>query len=138
LSVPARILVVEDNAANLELMRYLLAAYGQVVTVARNGRAGLEAARTDCFDLVLADVLMPEIDGYELARRLRADPRYRAAPLVAVTALAMVGDEQKVLGAGFDGYISKPIDPEQFIELVDGYLPPPLRSRPRPEGQQQR
>lgn len=117
-----RILLVEDNPANLELMSYLLRSFGYLAVKAADGGAGLEAARTEAFDLIVCDVHMPGIDGYEVARRLKADPALRHVPLVAVTALAMVGDRDKVLAAGFDGYIAKPIDPETFVREVEAYL----------------
>src|SRR5438445_117978 len=105
----ARILVVEDNPANLELMTYLLKAFGHSPTVAHDGVDGLEAAQREQPDLILLDVQMPRMDGYEVARRLKRDPVLRAVPVVAVTALAMVGDRDRVLASGFDGYIAKPI-----------------------------
>ena len=117
-----RILLVEDNPANLELMSYLLGSFGYHAATATDGRAGLDAAWGETFDLIVCDVHMPGIDGYEVARRLKADPALRKVPLVAVTALAMVGDRDKVLAAGFDGYIAKPIDPETFVRQVEAYL----------------
>ncbi len=118
------ILLIEDNPANLELMGYLLGAFGYDTRAAADGGAGLAAARAAAFDLIVCDVHLPVMDGYEVARRLKADPATRAAPLVAVTALAMVGDREKVLAAGFDGYIAKPIDPEAFVRQVEAFLPP--------------
>ena len=123
-----RILLVEDNPANLELMSYLLGSFGYLAATAADGGAGLDAARGGAFDLIVCDVHMPGIDGYEVARRLKADPRLRLVPLVAVTALAMVGDRDKVLAAGFDGYIAKPIDPETFVRQVEAYLRPERRT----------
>ena len=125
----ASILVVEDNPQNLKLMVYLLESFGHTVESAPDGLSGLDAALRGGHDLVLSDILMPGIDGYELALRFRAEARLKANPLVAVTALAMVGDQERVLGAGFDGYISKPIDPMKFVSEVDAYLPADLRSR---------
>lgn len=118
----SRILLVEDNPANLELMSYLLGSFGYLAATATDGRAGLDAARGGAFDLIVCDVHMPVIDGYEVARRLKADPVLKTVPLIAVTALAMVGDRDKVLAAGFDGYIAKPIDPETFVRQVESYL----------------
>lgn len=117
-----RILVIEDNPANLELMSYLLSAYRYVPQTATDGSAGLDAAFSDVFDLIICDVHLPILDGYEIARRLKADPSRRNVPIIAVTALAMVGDRDKVLAAGFDGYISKPIDPETFVRQVENFL----------------
>src|SRR5271155_2924663 len=104
----ARILVIEDNSDNLDLMAYLLGAFGHTVVTARDGEEGLEAARREAFDLIVCDVQMPKVDGYGVARQLKADTQLRRIPLVAVTAFAMVGDRDKILAAGFDGYIAKP------------------------------
>lgn len=125
--MPARILLIEDNPANLELMSYLLAAFGYTPRVATDGAAGLEILGVESFDLIVCDVHMPVVDGYEVARLLKADPILRGVPLVAVTALAMVGDRDRVLAAGFDGYIAKPIDPETFVRQVEQFLRPEAR-----------
>lgn len=117
-----RILIVEDNAANLELMVYLLNASGYDITSAGNGKEGLAAARENSPDLVVCDVQMPEMNGYELVKALKSDDELRTIPVVAVTAFAMVGDDEKALAAGFDAYISKPIDPEQFLSRIAGLL----------------
>ena len=119
----ARILVIEDNATNLELMVYLLRAFGYAPVTAAGGEAGLEAIHRERFDLVICDVQMPGLDGYEVARRLKAHPSFRIIPLVAVTAMAMVGDRDRALAAGYDGYIAKPINPETFIKQVEAFLP---------------
>jgi two-component system cell cycle response regulator len=121
--MPARILIVEDNPVNLELMRYLLEAHGHLVSDARDGEQGLEAARRETPDLILCDVLMPRLDGFEVARRLKRLPELQRVPLVAVTALAMRGDRERVLGAGFDAYLPKPIDPVTFVNQVEALLP---------------
>jgi len=122
--VAARILIIEDNPANLELMTYLLSTFGHTVLSAADGLRGLEAARRELPDLVISDVQLPDIDGYEVARWLKSNPDLRATPLVAVTALAMVGDRDRVLAAGFDGYLAKPIDPETFVRQMEVYLRP--------------
>ena len=127
--MPARILVVDDNRANLDLMVYLARAFGHTADPCSDGIAGEQMAKSAAYDLILTDVLMPGIDGYELARRLRADPSTRTIPLVAVSALAMVGDRERILSGGFDGYVAKPIDPETFVAQVDGFLPRELRSQ---------
>lgn len=129
-----RILLIEDNPANLELMCYLLGSFGYAPQSATDGGTGLDATRGEPFDLIVCDIQLPVIDGYEVARRLKADPATRAVPLVAVTALAMVGDRDRVLAAGFDGYIAKPIDPEIFVRQVEAYLRPEKRKSvaPRP------
>jgi len=126
--VPARILVVEDNPTNLYLMEYLLSAYGHSVTAANDAAAGLDAANGEQFDLILADVLMPKMDGYEFVKRAKAS-RPDGPPIVAVTALAMVGNREAIMEARFDGYIPKPISPETFVVEVDHYLPDGKRSK---------
>jgi CheY-like chemotaxis protein len=118
----ARILVVDDNPTNLDLMTYLLRAFGHEPTGVADGTAALEAARSGAFALVLTDILMPGIDGYELARRIKNDPSLATMPLVAVTALAMPGDREHIEAMGFNGYIAKPIDPQLFVSVVEAYL----------------
>ncbi|HLY61482.1 MAG TPA: response regulator [Terriglobia bacterium] len=118
----ARILVAEDNPNNLELMTYLLKAFGHEVLQANNGEQAIDVARRERPDLVLMDIQMPVMDGYEAIRRLKESNLFGATPMVAITALAMVGDKEKILQAGFDGYISKPIDPETFVQQLDPYL----------------
>jgi two-component system, cell cycle response regulator len=121
--MPARILIIEDNEANLELMSYLLRAYGHRVIAARDGVRGLEMARSGQADLVLCDIHLPGLGGREIASRLRSDAAFGRLPLIAVTALAMVGDRETMLAAGFDGYIAKPIAPESFVPQVQVFLP---------------
>jgi two-component system cell cycle response regulator len=120
--MPARILVIEDNPDNLELMTYLLKAFGHVPWTACDGDAGIALAREQKPDLIVCDIQLPGMDGYDVARRIKADTTLSGVPLVAVTALAMVGDRDKVLAAGFDGYIPKPIDPEIFVQNVERFL----------------
>src|SRR5467141_2182375 len=126
--MPARILIIEDNQANLDLMSYLLEAFGHTLLTVADGEAGLESAHRERPDLIICDVQLPGTDGYEVARRLKSDAASRAIPLVAVTALAMVGDRERLLTSGFDGYLAKPIDPEGFVHQIDTFLPPGLRS----------
>ena len=105
------ILIIEDHVDNLELMNYLLRAFGYATLAATDGITGLDIAQREDLDLILCDIQLPGIDGLEVARRLKQDARLRPVPLVAITALAMVGDRERVLGAGFDGYLPKPINP---------------------------
>lgn len=128
----ANILIIEDNPPNLELMVYLLTAFGHSTQTAATGEEGLEAAARAVPDMVLCDVQLPGIDGYEVVCQLKQRPGMRQKPVVAVTAFAMVGDRDRVLSAGFDGYIAKPIVPETFIRQVDAFLPPELRSAAAP------
>lgn len=124
----ARILVVEDNAANLELMTYLFRAFGHSPETARDGEQGVALATSEFFDIVVCDIQLPRLDGFEVAQAIRQRVG-GAVPLVAVTAFAQVGDRERVLRAGFDGYISKPIVPETFVQEVERYLPAAHRSR---------
>lgn len=126
--MPARILVIEDNPTNGELMIKLLSAFGYTTAVALNGAEGIANIEQEQPDLVICDLQLPVLDGYAVARHLKAEPRLRAIPLMAVTALAMVGDRDKAVAAGFDRYIPKPIDPKTFVEEVASLLPPTLRA----------
>src|SRR5262245_44980963 len=117
--MPARILIIEDNQTNRDLMTFLLQSFGHTPLIARDGAEGLALARREPLDLIICDVQMPVMDGYELARQLKNDPSLRQIPLIAVTALAMVGDRDKVLAAGFNGYIAKPIAPRTFVKEIE-------------------
>ena len=117
-----RVLVIEDNPTNLELMRYLLHAFGHVTITAVDGASGVATALAAPPDLVLCDLALPDFDGFEVLRRLRAATTMNAVPVIAVTASAMVGDRDKVIATGFSGYISKPITPETFVAEVESYL----------------
>jgi len=110
----ARILIIDDNPENLELMTYLLGAFGHTMLKAMDGEEGLQLARREKPDLILCDVQMPKLDGFELARQIRRDPQLSDVPLVAVTASVMQGDLEKVMSAGFNAYVTKPIVPEDF------------------------
>lgn len=123
------VLIIEDNADNLELMRYLLSAYGYEVVGAMRGEQALKLIDEWSFDLILCDIQMPEMDGFEVLKRLRQCPQIQNAPVIAVSAFAMVGDRGRILAAGFDGYIPKPIDPEFFVERLESYLPEHMRSK---------
>lgn len=117
-----RVLVIEDNFPNLELMVYLLGAFGHIALSARDGEEGVRMAGLTVPDLILCDLSLPKLDGYGVVARLRADPNLTAIPVIAVTASAMVGDRDKVMAAGFDGYIMKPISPETFVDEIAGYV----------------
>lgn len=132
--MPARILVIEDNAANLELVRYLLSYSGHAVLEARDGAQGVETALRERPDLIVCDLQMPLLDGYQVLARLRADAATAAIVVVAVTAFSMPNDRQKVITAGFDGYLSKPIEPERFVAQIEAFLPPGLRTPPPGSG----
>jgi two-component system cell cycle response regulator len=126
----ARILIIEDNPTNMELMRYLLEAFGHTVLSVHNGEEGIAVARRALPDLILCDVHLPKLDGYGVLALLKrtSDHALRRIPVIAVTALAMVGDRQKLLAAGFDGYLGKPIEPELFVSQVEKYIDKILHS----------
>lgn len=121
-----RILVIEDNQANIELIDYLLTAHGYLTLLATNGEDGLRLATQQRPALVLLDLRMPGIDGYQAAAAIRKQPGLEQTRIVAVTASAMVGDRERIAAAGFDGYIQKPLDPETFISQVERFLPKQL------------
>jgi two-component system cell cycle response regulator len=118
----ARVLVIEDNPASLDLMVYLLKAFGHTPLSARDGLQGIEEARKEQPDLILCDIQLPGADGVEVCRRLKQDPNLKDIQIIAVTAYAMVGDREKLLANGFNGYLSKPINPQTFIEQMAPYL----------------
>lgn len=128
-----RILIIEDNAANLELERYLLNSAGYATLTAEDGAEGLAMMRQELPDLVLCDLQMPVMNGYEVIREFKADSLLRQIPIVAVTASSMSGDSKKAMAAGFDGYIPKPLEPETFVQQVEAFLPPDLRALRAPD-----
>jgi two-component system cell cycle response regulator DivK len=113
-----RILVVEDNEKNMKLFRDVLSATGYRTLEARTGGEAIELATANPPDLVLMDIQMPDVDGVEALRRLRADERTAAIPVLAVTAQAMQGDREHFLAEGFDGYLSKPVNVRELIGTV--------------------
>lgn len=117
-----RILLIEDNSQNAYLVSYLMTAREWDVTHAQDGREGLRLAEAEAPDLILLDIQLPGMDGYEVARRLRSMAALRDIPIVAVTSYAMPGDRESCLEAGCTGYIEKPIDPGNFADQVEGYL----------------
>lgn len=117
-----RILLVEDNDNNRYLAQFLLEREGFSVAVAVNGKEALEAARLARPDLVVMDIQMPEMDGYETAERFKRDPVLAEIPLVGVSSFAMLGDRAKALKVGFAGYIEKPINPDTFTQEVGQFL----------------
>ena len=113
-----RILVVEDNEKNMKLLRDVLGATGYRTLEATTGGEAVLLATEQAPDLVLMDIQMPDVDGVEALRRLRADERTAAIPVLAVTAQAMHGDREHFLAAGFDGYLSKPVNVRELIGTV--------------------
>ena len=117
-----RILVVDDNPGNLRLFTLLLASPRYEVRTAASAQLALDMLGSFQPDLILLDLQLPDIDGLELARRLKADPVLRSIPIVAVTAYAMKGDEQRARAAGADGYVSKPVEKKAFRQMVADFL----------------
>jgi two-component system cell cycle response regulator len=130
----ARILVVEDTPHNLQLMTYLLAAYDHTVATAGTGEQAIELASAAPPDLIVMDLQLPGIDGYQALKTLRSVPELSSILVVAVTSFAMVGDRDRALEAGFDHYMTKPIDPETFVEEIHTRLPERLRGSPPVRG----
>jgi CheY-like chemotaxis protein len=128
----AYVLLAEDNVVNQKLAVRLLEKQGHRVKVAANGREVLAAVGQEEFDLVLMDVQMPEMDGFEATIAIRAHEQStgRHLPIVAMTAHAMQGDRERCLAAGMDGYISKPIDPKEFFEVVETHFAPVAERSP--------
>lgn len=117
-----RVLVVDDNLTNLKLIEYLLQSRGYEVVTAFDAESALQVVRTARPALVLMDLQLPGMDGLELTRQLKANPDTRQIAIVAVTAYAMKGDEQRALAAGCDAYIAKPIDTRTLPDVVEKYL----------------
>ena len=117
-----KILIIEDDWRNMKLVRDLLRHSGYETLEATNGAEGVEMAKASLPSLVLTDIQMPVMDGLEVTRAIKADPVTCNIPVVALTALAMSGDEQRIRAAGCDGYISKPIRIQDFLQKVRQYL----------------
>ena len=117
-----KILVVEDEEQNRYLISFILKSNGLDVITANDGLEGVEAAKRQRVDLVLMDIKMPRMDGYEATMRIRELDSYQSVPIVALTSYALAGDEKKALEAGCDGYVSKPIDPETIMDEMRKYL----------------
>jgi CheY-like chemotaxis protein len=116
------ILLIEDNEANRYLVTYLLEKHGYAVAAAADGAAGIALAAEIRPALILLDIQLPRMDGYEVARVLRRQPDLARTPIVAITSYAMAGDRERILAAGCDGYIEKPIDPETFVSDISRHL----------------
>lgn len=117
-----KILVVEDNEQNRILMRQILTHHGYDVLEAEDGMTGLEMARTHMPALILLDIQMPVMNGFAVIRELRNNPKFRKIKTIAVTSFAMKGDREQAFQAGFDEYVTKPIDTRKFPELVKQVL----------------
>jgi CheY-like chemotaxis protein len=124
---PARILVVEDNLMNMELAVDLLTLQGYTVLEAHTGQEALDISNSESLDLILMDVQLPGMDGLTVTRKIRENPRTKDIPIIALTAHAMKGDEERILRNGCTGYISKPIDTREFPKAVAKYIKKPKK-----------
>ncbi|NUQ36825.1 MAG: response regulator [Caldilineales bacterium] len=118
----AHILIIEDNEQNLYLHTFILEKHGHRVTPARDGEQGIHLALEVRPDIILLDIQLPVMDGYAVADELRRAPALAGIPIVAVTSYAMAGDRERILAAGCNGYIEKPINPETFMDEVEAHL----------------
>lgn len=116
------VLVVEDNELNMKLFNDLLEAHGYKVVQTRDGLSALEIARKHMPDLILMDIQLPEVSGIEVTKWLKEDEQLKRIPVIAVTAFAMKGDEQKIREGGCEAYISKPISVISFLQTIDKFL----------------
>ncbi|MBI3738900.1 MAG: response regulator [Chloroflexi bacterium] len=118
----ARVLIVEDNIDNYELVRFLLERAGHVTMWARSGREGIDMAKSGQPDLILMDLSLPEMDGWTATERIKSDPQTNQIPVLALTAHTLPGDRKRALEAGCDGYLSKPMNISLFNETIADML----------------
>ena len=117
-----RVLVIDDTEANIQLCSFILKKKGHEPIEARNGLEGVDSAIKEKPDLILLDIQLPDIDGLEVAKRIRASEKESNIPIIAVTSYAMPGDRDKIMEAGCNGYLSKPINVDEFMSEVDRHL----------------
>jgi two-component system cell cycle response regulator DivK len=117
-----RILVVEDQEDLRGILRTLLTGSGYEMIEAADGQAGVEEAKAERPDLILMDIQMPVLDGYDATQQIKADPNLKATPVIALSSFAMKGDEEKARAAGCDDYVTKPYSPMQLLRAIRGYL----------------
>jgi len=117
-----KIMIVEDNELNMKLFNDLLEAHGYETVTTRDGTKAIEVARANNPDLILMDIQLPEVSGLDITRTMKADDNLKMIPIIAVTAFAMKGDEDKIRECGCEGYISKPISIASFIETIQNQL----------------
>lgn len=117
-----RILVIEDDPASAELVSYLLEKSGYAVQTAADGAEGLQKALENRHNLIICDLQMPRLTGYEVIDQLRGSRAWRPVPIIALTAYSMTGDREAVLAAGFSEYMTKPIDPDRFVDDIRRFL----------------
>jgi len=120
--MPKKILIVEDNELNMKLFHDLLEVHGYVTLQTRDGREALRLAREHRPDLILMDIQLPEVSGLEVTRWIKEDSELRSIPVIAVTAFAMKGDEEKIRSGGCEAYIAKPISVSTFLETIEKVL----------------
>jgi signal transduction histidine kinase/CheY-like chemotaxis protein len=120
----ARVLLVEDNEINQQVAREILEGAGLKITLANDGQEAVNAVKENEYDAVLMDIQMPVMDGYTATRAIRKDERFKELPIIAMTAHAMAGDEDKSLGAGMNGHVTKPIDPDQLFSTLQKWIKP--------------
>jgi two-component system cell cycle response regulator DivK len=118
-----RILVVEDQEDNRQILRDLLGSVGYEMDEAENGEQALAAVKARRPDLILMDIQLPVLDGYEATRRIKADPQLKSIPIIVVTSYALSGDEAKARASGCDAYVTKPYSPRQLLAKIKEYLP---------------
>ena len=123
----ARILIIEDDPASMQLATYLLEAARHAISCATDGEHGTTLALRESPDLVICDLQIPLMNGYEVVRSLQGNSKWHRVPIVAVTALSMPGDRERAIAAGFDGYLTKPITPEIFAWQIESFLPDHLK-----------
>ena len=117
-----RILIIDDQEDLRGVLRDLLSGSGYAVVEAADGRDGVAKAKSERPDLILMDIQLPLVDGYEATRQIKADPALKATPIIAVSSFAMKGDEEKARAAGCDDYVTKPYSPMQLLRAIRGYL----------------
>jgi CheY-like chemotaxis protein len=127
----ANILIIEDNEQNLYLTTFILEKHGHAVTAARDGAQGIQLAQETRPALILLDIQLPVMDGYAVAAELRRNPTLARTPIVAVTSYAMAGDRERILAAGCNGYIEKPINPDTFLAEALAFLSPDAPTAPQ-------
>lgn len=120
--MPKSVLIVEDNELNMKLFNDLLESHGYLTLQTRNGLKAIDIARAEHPDLILMDIQLPEVSGLEVTKWLKEDDSLRHIPVIAVTAFAMKGDEDKIRQGGCEAYISKPISVASFLDTIDGFL----------------
>jgi CheY-like chemotaxis protein len=116
-----KVLLVEDNPLNMELIIEILQSQGFAVDKADDGEKAIIMAEKSTYDLILMDIALPGIDGIETAKKIRNKPQYKNVPFVALTAFAMAGDKERLLNAGFNEYVSKPLDVHEFVKKMEKY-----------------